>query len=112
MSNQFQQRSINSVPQKTTATTVTADTAYTVKVTDSLILLASTAATKVLTLPTTTDSLVRITIRMVSNTGGDYTATVVGGTLTFNAANEIATIINNPPTGAWIVESLIGATIV
>ena len=77
-----------------------------------MILLASTAGTKVLTLPTTTNEIVRITIRMTANTGGDYTATVVGGTLTFNAANEIATIISVPPTGTWVVESLIGATIV
>lgn len=111
MSNQFLPRTINGF-SKTTPTSVTADAAYTVKVTDNLILLASTAGTKVLTLPTTTDSIVRITIRMTANTGGDYTAVVVGGTLTFNAANETAVIINNPPTGSWIVESLLGATIV
>lgn len=111
MSNQFLPRTINGFP-KTTPTTVTADAAYTVKITDNLILLSSTAATKVLTLPTPTDSIVRITIVMVANTGGEYTAAVLGGTLTFNAVNETATIVNNPLTTTWIVESLVGATII
>jgi len=111
MSNQFLPRTINGEP-KTTATSVTADAAYTVKTTDNLILLASTAGTKVLTLPVTTDSISRVTIVMTANTGGEYTASVLGGTLTFNAPNETATIVSNPPTGNWIVESLVGATIV
>lgn len=111
MSNQFLPRTINGFP-KTTPTSVTADAAYTVKVTDNVILIASTAAVKVLTLPTTTDSIVRITIVMTANTGGSYTAAVLGGTLTFDAQYETATIISNPPTGSWIVESLKGATVV
>lgn len=53
----------------------------------------------------------RIFIQMVAAAGGgSYTLAVTGGTLTFNAANETAII--ERVGAAWVVFSLVGATIV
>ena len=105
------QRTINAC-QKTRPTTVTQDAAYTVKPYDKYIVLDSTAAAKVLTLPTM-NAVQQIMIRMNARTGGSYTAAVTGGTLTFDAAGESAIIASNPITGlGWQVIALNGATIV
>ncbi len=110
MANQFKQRTING-QSKTTSTVVTADAAYTVKVTDNLIILNSAAGDKVLTLPTP-EAITRVTISMQTCSGGSYTATIRGGTLTFNAIYETAVIVYDTSFDGWIAQSLVGATVV
>lgn len=109
---QHTQRTINS-DRKTQPRVIPVDTAFTLGAYDKLITISSTAGTAKVITPIVADFIAGpITITMTARAAGSYTMAVVGGTLTFDAANETATIISNPVSDTWTVTSLVGATIV
>lgn len=109
MTEQYQSTFINDNP---TAQSIALNAACAITAaTGSITLLNSSAATKVIT-TTTSYAGQTIGIFHVANTGGDYTLAVTGGTLTFNAALEGATVMRNAANSAWVVVGLNGATVV
>lgn len=109
---QHTQRTINS-DQKPQTRVVTVDTAFTLGAYDKYITISSTAASVKVITPITSNFIAGpITIKMSARVAGSYTLAVEGGALTFDAAGETATVISNPVTDTWVVQSLQGATIV
>lgn len=112
---QHTQRTINS-DRKTKPVTVPVDTAaYALSPYDSLVFISSTAATDKVITPTDTNFVSGpVTIRMTARVAGKYTMAVDGGSITWDAAGETATVISHPqdaPTaGTWTLVSLQGAT--
>lgn len=112
MALQHTQRTINS-DRKTQPRVIAADAGVTLGAYDKLITISSTSAPAKVIVPIVADFIAGpITITMTARTAGSYTMAVVGGTLTFDAANETATVISNPVSDTWTVTSLVGATIV
>ena len=109
---QHTQRTINS-DRKTQPRVIPVDTAFTLGAYDKYITVSSTAATAKVITPIVADFIAGpITIKMSARVAGSYTLAVEGGALTFDAAGETATVISNPITDTWVVQSLQGATIV
>lgn len=109
---QHTQRTINS-DRKTQPRVIPVDTNFTLGAYDKLISISSTADTVKTISPVVADFVAGpITINMTARVAGSYTMAVPNGTLTFNAVNESATLISNPITDIWIVQSLNGATVV
>lgn len=115
MSRPTTQRTSNTNSNRTTSKTVPVNTNYTIKASDAYLLISSSdGTTKVLT-PPDCKYITTKTIFMTTFSGaGSYTMVVTGGSLTFNAANEMATVINDPSTSpsTWRASSLVSATIV
>lgn len=111
MSNQLNTKTINPV-WRTRPTVVSVDTNYTALDSDSYIFISSTdAGANTVTLPTVS-SIHQITIRMTARVAGTYTVAVTGGTVTFSAANQLATFISDPVVaGSWQPIALIGAVL-
>lgn len=96
------------VQESAGVTTVTANTAYAVLSTDRYILISTTGAGGpfAITFPSIA-FITQITIRMTAFNTSSYTATCNQGTVTWGAANTVATFISNISSTTW---SLAGAT--
>ncbi len=95
------------VQESAGTTTVTANTAYAVLSTDRYVLISTTGAGGpfAITFPSIT-FITKITIRMTAFNTSSYTTTCNQGTVTWGAANVVATFISNISSTTW---SLIGA---
>lgn len=90
---------------ETATTTVPADTAYAILVTDRYLFISTTGAgTFTLTLGNLGSTIFKVTILMTAFNTGTYIATTPQGTITWGAANDVATLVHLG-SGLWAVEN-------
>ncbi len=105
--------SIDPVHLSSTAISPAADAACAILASTTEINLTVTAAGTVVISTSAAEPGQMVFIRAAAVAGGgSYTLAVTGGTLTFSATAEAAMVRRNTADDAWVVYSLVGATIV
>ena len=89
---------------------IASDEAVTISDSDGVILLAASASGAKAATMTGTFAGHKIMVRLVARSGGSYTFAVTGGDVTFDLANEAATLVYSG--AAWELVALHGATLV